>query len=76
MAVAVVALGGHFLGGSAHSLDLSIGPWMSRLDEAMLDIEVSAGGFESMAAEGHLWTYFLDVLGRPAIPGRSVKCLP
>ncbi len=47
---------------------------MTRLGEAVLDIEVGAGQFEGMAAERQLlYPHLLDVLGRPAVAGRVGK---
>lgn len=69
--VIVVAFDGRFLDRTVHPFDLSIRPGMSRLGQAMVDVEIGAGGFEGMAAKEHvLCPHRLDVFGRPAVTGR------
>ena len=69
--VIVVAFDGRFLDRAVHPFDLSIRPGMSRLGQAMFDVEIGAGGFEGVAAKEQLvCPHRLDVLGRPAITGR------
>ena len=77
MRSAMVALYGRLLDGAVHPFDLAVGPRVPRLGESMFDIEVGAGCFEGMAAEGQfLFPHFLDVLWRPAIAGRIGEVRP
>ena len=66
----VEALDGRVLDGPVHSLDLTIRPWVPRLGQSVLDVEISASRLEGVAAEGHvLGPHGLDILGRPAVAG-------
>src|SRR5919206_3102786 len=64
----VEALDGRVLDGPVHALDLTIRPRVPRLGQSVLDVEISAGRLEGVAAEGHvLGPHGLDILGRPAV---------
>lgn len=64
------AFDGCVLDGSIHALDLPVGPGMSGLGEAMVDILSGAGDVERMFPEGPLvFDHLLDVRNRPAFPG-------
>jgi hypothetical protein len=62
------AFDGGFLDGSVHSFDLTLGPGMVRLGEAVFDSVDMAGSIEGMAAEagGGPWRFF----------GRSANWIP
>jgi hypothetical protein len=71
VALVVVALDRCLLDRPVHPLDLTIRPRVTRFGQPMFDVEVGAGRFEGMAAEGQLLRPHLpDVLRRPAIAGR------
>lgn len=64
-----VAPDGRSLDGAVPAFDMAVSPWMRRLCQAMLDVEIGAGRLEGMAAEGHaLGPHRLDVFWHPAIP--------
>jgi hypothetical protein len=70
VAAVMVALDGGVLDRAVHPLDLTIGPRVPRLGQAVLDVEIGAGGLERVAAKEHLLgPHRLDVLGRPAVTG-------
>jgi hypothetical protein len=56
------AFDGGFLDGSVHAFDLTIGPGMVRLGEAVFDSVDMAGPIEGMAAEAGGWP--LAILGK------------
>jgi len=51
VAFVVKASDGGILDGPVHPLDLAIGPGVTRLGQAMINVVLSAGEFESMRAE-------------------------
>ena len=53
MGLVVEALDGGVLDRAVHPLDLTVGPWMARLGQPMLDVEVGAGHFKGVAPEQH-----------------------
>lgn len=65
----VVALDGGVLDRAVHPLDLSVGPGMLRLCEAVLDTELCAGVFEGMRPDGLSLGQRLDDQGRGRSPG-------
>lgn len=68
--VVVVALDSRFLDRPVHSLNLAIGPRMSRLGEPMFHVQLGAGELERVAKEALvLCLHLLDIVGRPAIAG-------
>lgn len=57
--------------GAVHPFDLAVGPRAPWLGEAVFNVEVGAGQFKGVAAEGQLLcSHLLDVLRRPAITSR------
>lgn len=69
--VIVVALDGRVLDRPVHALDVAVGSGMRWLGQSMLDVEISAGRFEGVAAERHaLGSHRLDVGRRPPIACR------
>ncbi len=71
MVVVVEPLYGCILDGAVHPFDLTIGPWMTRLGEAMLDVEIGTGRLKSMASERYVLSpHGLDIFRRPAVPCR------
>ena len=55
MAGVVVALDGGIFDGSVHALDLTIGPGMVRLGQAMFDSILCADAVEQMAGKPCSW---------------------
>lgn len=59
------------LDGAVHPFDLAIRPWMARLCQAMLDVEIGTCCLERMTSERHvLGSHGLDVLGCPTVTCR------
>ncbi len=52
MAVVMVTFDRRFLDGAVHPFDLTIRPRVPRFGQPVFDVEVRAGQFEGMAAEG------------------------
>ncbi len=52
MAVVVVALDRRVLDRAVHSLDLTVGPRVTRFGQAMIDIVAGAGKLEAVGSEG------------------------
>ena len=48
MGVVVEALDGRLFERSVHAFDLTVGPWMTRLGEAMIDTVLGTGIFEGV----------------------------
>ena len=71
MAVVVEALDGRVLDGAVHPLDLTVGPGMLRLGQAMLDVVLGAGELEGMSPEALRRRRWLPDHrdGRAAAPG-------
>ena len=65
----VVALDGAVFDRAVHPLDLSVGPGVPRLCEAMLDTELRAGVFEGMRPDGLSLGKRLDDQRRGRSPG-------
>lgn len=69
--VVVEALDGCIHDGAVHPFDLAIRPWMARLCQAMLNVEIGTYRLEGMTSERHvLGPHGLDVLGCPTVTCR------
>src|SRR5687767_1895578 len=72
LSVAVVVVASHrrVLDGAVHPLDLPVRPWMQRLGQPVIDVEVGASRLEGVAAQEHaLRSDRPDVLWRPTVAG-------
>lgn len=68
MAVVMIPPNGCILDRPVHAFDLPVGPWMVRFGQAMVDVVLSTGQNEAMAAEpGLLRNQLLDLGRRPII---------
>ena len=63
-----IAADGRFLDRSVHAFDLTIGPWMARFRQPMIDIEDGADIFERVGTEAFAPTHeFLDFRRGPGL---------
>ena len=79
VAVVVIAPDGGVLERAVHALDLTVGPWVVRLGEAMLDVVLRAGVVEGVDAEQLRPAHAsLSSRRRPMLrrPWRSVNWMP
>lgn len=68
MVIVVETFDSRVLDSAVHPLDLTVGPWVAGFGKSMLDIKISAGHLERMAAKGHVVpAHYFNVFRCPAI---------